>query len=211
MRSITNFRLCVGFAVAVGLAVPAQAATTFYFQFDNQGLVPGDGPLSGPIVGTGTFTSPTDLTPGTYGLTSLAGFSLAFSFNDGNGYTTSDILTPLTGVAVRIADAGGGVERLFFTESGGTGGDGGPNGGALDLGNGTVDLSFEPTYFGGNYLYEEGGGGPNEGGYVGRYLALSSIPGVPEPSTWAMMLLGFGAIGYFARRKVSHRSSLARA
>jgi hypothetical protein len=32
---------------------------------------------------------------------------------------------------------------------------------------------------------------------------FSFIPGVPEPATWAMMLLGFGAIGCMmrARRK----------
>ncbi|HET6941946.1 MAG TPA: PEPxxWA-CTERM sorting domain-containing protein [Sphingomicrobium sp.] len=26
-------------------------------------------------------------------------------------------------------------------------------------------------------------------------------PGVPEPSTWAMMLLGFGAIGFSMRHR----------
>jgi hypothetical protein len=30
--------------------------------------------------------------------------------------------------------------------------------------------------------------------------------GVPEPSTWAMMLLGFGAIGFSFRRRGQVRS-----
>ena len=35
-------------------------------------------------------------------------------------------------------------------------------------------------------------------------LSLSSIPGsVPEPATWAMMLIGFGAIGVSMRRRRS--------
>jgi hypothetical protein len=40
-------------------------------------------------------------------------------------------------------------------------------------------------------------GGPNEG----ILLDAVSIAPVPEPSTWAMMLLGFGAIGFAARRR----------
>jgi hypothetical protein len=41
------------------------------------------------------------------------------------------------------------------------------------------------------------------------YSAAVVIPGsVPEPATWAMMLLGFGAIGFAVRRR---RSSLATA
>jgi hypothetical protein len=34
----------------------------------------------------------------------------------------------------------------------------------------------------------------------------SIVNGVPEPSTWAMMLLGFGAIGWAVRRQRSRAS-----
>jgi hypothetical protein len=30
------------------------------------------------------------------------------------------------------------------------------------------------------------------------------IPGVPEPATWAMMILGFGFVGYRLRRRTAH-------
>jgi len=66
-------------AVAIGaIAAPAQATTIFNFQFDEQGIVPGDGPLKGAIVGRGTFASPIDLGPGLYRLSDLAGFTVNF-------------------------------------------------------------------------------------------------------------------------------------
>jgi hypothetical protein len=34
---------------------------------------------------------------------------------------------------------------------------------------------------------------------------------VPEPATWAMMLIGFGAVGYSLRRKVSRGQMCAQA
>lgn len=36
------------------------------------------------------------------------------------------------------------------------------------------------------------------GAYTGT---LSFAPGVPEPATWAMMLMGFGAVGFSMRRR----------
>lgn len=33
------------------------------------------------------------------------------------------------------------------------------------------------------------------------YNSVSSVPPVPEPGTWAMMLVGFGAIGFTMRRR----------
>ncbi|NTZ43936.1 PEP-CTERM sorting domain-containing protein, partial [Altererythrobacter sp. SALINAS58] len=35
----------------------------------------------------------------------------------------------------------------------------------------------------------------------------SQIGAVPEPTTWAMMLFGFGAIGFAMRRRSSDQSS----
>jgi hypothetical protein len=194
MRALSKMA-CLIVAACAAAAVPAQAATQFDFQFDNagiftdEGLVIHDGPLDPPIVGTGTFTSPTDLAAGTYDLTSLPGFSVTFTFVNGDTFTTSDIDTPLTGVAITVVDLGGGVQRLFFTESGGGGSDGGPHAGSLDLDNATSFLSFSPASFG-NFLYIEGS-------YSGRYHALASVP---ELSTWAMMLMGFGAVGFSLRR-----------
>jgi hypothetical protein len=35
-------------------------------------------------------------------------------------------------------------------------------------------------------------------------IALGSVPAVPEPATWGLMLLGFGAMGYSMRRRRRH-------
>ena len=73
----------------------------------------------------------------------------------------------------------------------------------------------------GNWDVNYGAGGVANGGNIGLALADAStvyfrydptshsvvsqltafVTGVPEPSTWAMMLLGFGAIGFAMRRK----------
>jgi len=37
---------------------------------------------------------------------------------------------------------------------------------------------------------------------------MLTIRGVPEPSTWAMMILGFAGIGYMAHRR-SRKSTMA--
>jgi len=39
-------------------------------------------------------------------------------------------------------------------------------------------------------------------------IAPSSVAGVPEPTTWAMMLFGFGAVGYSMRRRKAAISQL---
>ncbi len=40
--------------------------------------------------------------------------------------------------------------------------------------------------------------GPGGGAYVGT---VNVAPPVPEPATWAMMLMGFGAVGFAMRRR----------
>lgn len=48
-------------------------------------------------------------------------------------------------------------------------------------------------------------------GSLGGTVAFQSVAAVPEPGTWAMMLLGFGAIGFSMRRRRSQRAFLVQA
>lgn len=52
-----------------------------------------------------------------------------------------------------------------------------------------------------------GGGG---GGGGGGDLPPGEIPGVPEPATWLLMILGFGALGFRLRERRAHRLADAR-
>ena len=50
---------------------------------------------------------------------------------------------------------------------------------------------------------------PVPGGDPDDYFGGFSFTAVPEPGTWAMMLLGFGAVGYSMRRRSSYRLAQA--
>ena len=78
--------------------------------------------------------------------------------------------------------------------------------GILAGGCGAVDWSNTPTVFnfgsGGSFsvlLQDAVFGTPGSARVSGTFTYLSAS--VPEPSTWAMMLLGFGAVGFALRRR----------
>ncbi len=43
----------------------------------------------------------------------------------------------------------------------------------------------------------------NTGGVAANHVTIGheTVPGVPEPSTWTMMFLGFCGLGWFAYRR----------
>jgi len=52
----------------------------------------------------------------------------------------------------------------------------------------------------GNYYLQIGGTGGGTSGYGGN-LTTAAIGVVPEPSTWAMLLLGFAGVGFMSYRR----------
>lgn len=51
-----------------------------------------------------------------------------------------------------------------------------------------------------SYIRGSFAGGPTDIGLIGASVTLASPNGVPEPSTWAMMIVGFGLCGGLQRR-----------
>ena len=58
---------------------------------------------------------------------------------------------------------------------------------------GSVDM---PTFLLGNFTLFG-----SDGNSVGTIAVTSDVAAVPEPASWAMMLVGFGAVGYSLRRR----------
>jgi len=192
--------LIAALALTVLPAFAASAATTFSFQFDS--------------VQGGTFVSGTDLSPGTYDLSSLGYFSVEFSFGapfPELAFSNNDIVTPLDQAAIKITPFAPGVESLVFVptccdDDIRT---------ALQFTIDVSDLGPEPGYVIYSLLFNASPDGENSfyealspGGLgFGNYLALSPV--VPEPSTWAMMLLGFAGLGFAGYRASRKRAKVA--
>ncbi len=102
----------------------------------------------------------------------------------------------------------GGATRLVATANGIGDNPGVPAGqgfynfvGAIDSSNTFNTVSF----------YGDGIGEYLVAGGTIRYgtVDIGSVPAVPEPSTWAMLLIGFGSIGGAMRRKRKHQELIA--
>jgi hypothetical protein len=78
----------------------------------------------------------------------------------------------------------------------------------IDLGPGQPDIrdfSIDLTLYSGNYYYIEAGGRMVEvieAGVDGRGWYEFSLAPVPEPGTYALMLVGLCAVGYWGRQRV---------
>ena len=140
--------------------------------------------------------------------------NLGSAYSDNGGLTITDVATstsitvqwagvlndtatgaiPLTGSQCDPVNAGcGSMQDWMFTT-------------AIPLGNGVYD------FFTGTNCCVDTMGAPVRVTITGITTQPPGIGGVPEPSTWAMMLIGFGATGYAMRRrrsKLAHTPQLA--
>lgn len=74
----------------------------------------------------------------------------------------------------------------------------------LGAGSGTYRLTFSPNLTSYQTLFLASSSDGLDG------VQLTSVVGsIPEPSTWAMMLVGFGAVGYAFRRRPKYRLAQA--
>ena len=99
---------------------------------------------------------------------------------------------------------GGGVDPTFEFSAGGGGGYSGGGGGGSDGSGGGGGGSFLSSLASDPTLVA----GENAGG--GLVSIVSPTVAVPEPSTWAMMLIGLAGLGFAGLRR-KHRKSIASA
>ncbi|MES2325864.1 MAG: PEPxxWA-CTERM sorting domain-containing protein [Pseudomonadota bacterium] len=145
--------------------------------------------VTGPVV-SGTFALAFDDSTSAYSLSALnltlAGSSVAFDTSNSG--------------LISLADIG----RPDFLEIGGL-----ANGGVYNIGQAGVipadDFAFEfvPTI-----ISQSAGLSYDTNGIINQANSVT-ITAVPEPSTWAMMLIGFGAIGWQLRRRKRSTSTFA--
>ena len=83
------------------------------------------------------------------------------------------------------------------------------------------DLASAQAFFSNNLIFFQFGAGQNNiqlvfnetmssgQGFSFNYAAAGGVSAVPEPSTWAMLLLGFAGIGFMAYRRKSTPALMA--
>lgn len=68
-------------------------------------------------------------------------------------------------------------------------------------GAGTNVMQLPQTLIGpGSFMFSFAGDNTNESGVVNGNITIMQAP-IPEPASWAMMIIGFGAIGWTLRRR----------
>jgi hypothetical protein len=187
-----------GATISIGSSACLTSETNVH---DGNGVVNGGGDEPPPLADNQKYGIPT---AGSLGWATAADIGLLFNATDpgGNGLD-------LTDVTLKFYDANGNLLAAI---------DGQHTFGATDIGNGGAGFIFdvdasEQTYLNGvifngslnlNNVYMAlestivgGEGGPESW----TIFNLNHPPAVPEPATWAMMLLGFCGIGMAMRRR----------
>jgi hypothetical protein len=188
LKSKTGFSVLFAVFVAVTSWLPPTCATAAVFQFS---FSSGVNPYGGVHV-DGTVTG------------------LIYGLNeDGNGQAPTSVkitTSPMALTATTLSYSGGG---LFDVTAG-----------QITAANNVNFFGGSPypfgtflllnTYPAGNYLdnYLSNSIVANSGGFAGvTYTEVASA--VPEPSTWAMLLLGFVGVGFMAYRRKSKPALMA--
>ena len=195
------FKRWMGILFAAALAMPSissvQAATVnFAISDDPTADILGRTHLGGTLTGTlygladNGFSMPTSvlITSDVSGFT-MAGNLFALSATLGSGFELTNGTVVGANVFVNFNDDNNGHFQFRFN---------------------FTDPS-SPVY---NYLIRNDGNGPfvgigNQGGFTG--VTYTTVSAVPEPSTWAMLILGFACIGFVTyRRNCTARSHTCR-
>lgn len=173
--------LCLGAALAAFSAAPASAAE-YIFNYQSTSSLFG----APPQTLEGIFTT-SDTPVERFGETAFA---------------ITDISGALNGLAITGLFAAPGNPTYFYFATGGTFLDG--SGVRFNAGRFTNVAFFQPSAGPADQYRINGGGGISTLGNATSSLVASAVP---EPSTWAIMLLGFGFVGA-AMRSAKSRQKL---
>ncbi len=207
-------------AMAMSLPGVAQAAATVTVNFSGTTAIPANNDFQSQLNGLG-FTSYASLgasliANGPVSLTfeflgSESGYNDTFSTGSGVTYTESSWFENHFAAPILIGTtyfAGGDLKNfLNFTTSGAGGANAtvGDDGFGIFLTRGaTSGYSTNVFYLG--YDDQITRKDDNHDDFIVRVTVNSPVP---EPSTWAMLLFGFGVVGFALRRRVSRTASFA--
>jgi PEP-CTERM motif len=197
-------KLLRALGVAVLLAASSSYANATLFDYSYQpvdtdasaklGLITGS--FSGTLA-NGVITSITNITM-SYGGNPIAGTFEAYSYTAG-GQTNCPTCFVLGGAQVGLDKV---TENFLFSNTTPAPITGFPGG----------DYFYVIPWTNGDQLLATQFVGPSGGvdAYNGQYVAENfNVSAVPEPSTWALMVLGFMSIGFVAYRRQSKPASMA--
>jgi hypothetical protein len=203
MNPMSRYVACGIIAATVFACAPAQAANVIgdgtvsivglYTPAVDLGASPNTfTAINGPtfeIVGTGSFSAVSGLfgtMNGVVDFSNVVGTTLAtslpdfFSFNDGVGGSYKFSVDSVTTIAYTLSPDSKAISLYLL-------------GSTLD-----TFLGFDPTPTSLTLSFNSTGGSPYA---ASATLAIPPAPMVPEPATWGMVLLGFGAMGTMMRRR----------
>ncbi|WP_254620851.1 PEPxxWA-CTERM sorting domain-containing protein [Sphingomonas sp. CL5.1] len=196
MRALSKLMCGVALAAAP-LASPAFAATSVYVDAQanifaaglgsipsaggGAGILPPSLAVSGGQTLTITATGQAD-PGGGYGAHGPDGFSLTSNISNATGSSIGNFNDPMSLALLGVfTGSGAGVDTIFKIGSGGTF--------SVPTGATMFYLGFADAY---GFQGTSGYYADNTGGFT---ALVSGAGGVPEPATWAMMIVGFGMVG----------------
>ena len=199
-------------AMALSLPVTAQAATDVTINFSGATAIPANNDFQSLLAGLG-FSSYASLGASLFlnGPASLtfeflgseSGYNDTFSTSGGLSYTETSTLENHFAAPILIGTqyfAGGNLFKLLnFTSNLGAAATVGDEGFGIFLGPRAVSGANYTTFYLG-YDDQVTNKDDNHDDFVVRVTVNSPVP---EPSTWAMLLFGFGVVGFALRRRLS--------
>lgn len=160
------------------LTLIRQGGKTFSFQD-----ISGSGPVG---FGSRTLNPFIDATVGAFVANFSAGLS-AFQFQAGDFGADDDAIT------LSIYSGLNGTGTLLGTQT--------VNYGVASLPGAIANLSLTSATPFLSAVFNGGSAGFPNSVYYDNIVVRQAVAGVPEPATWAMMMLGFGAMGFAMRRR----------